>query len=214
MWAVWATRSVCELSTLSTPLIVLEKRKGGPQISTSVSIEPVVHFTLLWEKGQVIDVSTNSASIDHFLDLIKMSRADNTWLNHAHGLKLCFQVIPKSPEAITRADCLAFMKQQDESGLSDATINRRLAAVSALFNELQLLGPTSIVQNPVHPRPVRRESRQRRQSLYRKQAQRVPSILSEDELQTFLGSLPSWRDRTLPSSLEHRLDSARACNRT
>jgi len=166
-------------------------------MSTNVSIEPVIHFTIVWEKGRVIDVSTNSASVDHFLDLVKMSRAYNTWLNYAYDLKVFFQVIPKSPEAITRADCLAFMKQQDEAGLSDATINRRLAAVSSLFNELQLLEPTGFLQNPVYPRATRRESRQRRQGLYRKQAQRVPSILSEDELQTFLDSLPSWRDRTL-----------------
>jgi site-specific recombinase XerD len=166
-------------------------------MSTNASIQSGVHFTLVWEKGRVIDVSTNSASIDHFLDLIKMSRAYNTWLNYTHDLKVFFQVIPKSPEAITRADCVTFMKQQDESGLSAATINRRLAAVSALFTELQLLEPTSFVQNPVCPRPTRRESRQRRLSLYRNQAQRVPSILSADELQTFLASLPSWRDRTL-----------------
>lgn len=126
-----------------------------------------------------------------------MSRAYNTWVNYAHDLKVFFQTIPKSPQAITRSDCLAFMKQQDEAGLSDATINRRLAAVSSLFSELQLLEPTSFLRNPVCPRPAHRESRQRRQSLYRKGAQRVPSILSEDELQMFLRSLPSWRDRTL-----------------
>jgi len=166
-------------------------------MSTNVSIEPVVRFTITWEKGRLMDVSTNYASIDHFLDLVKMSRAYNTWVNYAHDLKVFFQTIPKSPQAITRSDCLAFMKQRDEAGLSDATINRRLAAVSSLFSELQLLEPTSFVQNPVCPRPTRRESRQRRQGLYRKQAQRVPSILSEDELKTFLGSLPSWRDRTL-----------------
>jgi len=166
-------------------------------MSTNVSVEAAVHFTIVWEKGRVIDVSTNSALVDHFLDLVKMSRAYNTWLNYAHDLKVFFQVIPKSPEAITRADCLAFMKQQDEAGLADATINRRLAAVSSLFNELQLLEPASFAQNPVYPRAARRESRQRRQGLYRKQAQRVPSILSEDELLTFLDSLPSWRDRTL-----------------
>lgn len=166
-------------------------------MSTNVSIEPVVHFTIIWEKGRVIDVSTNYASIDHFLNLAKMSRAYNTWVNYAHDLKVFFQAIPKSPQAITRSDCLAFMKQQDEAGLSDATINRRLAAVSSLFSELQLLEPTSFLRNPVYPRPAHRESRQRRQSLYRKRAQRVPSILSEDELQMFLRSLPSWRDRTL-----------------
>jgi site-specific recombinase XerD len=166
-------------------------------MSTNVSTEPVVHFTIFWDKGRLSNVSTNSTSVDHFLDLIKMSRAYNTWLNYAHDLQVFFQVIHKPPEAITRADCVAFMKQQEESGLSDATINRRLAAVSALFNELQLLEPASFVQNPIRPLSTHRGSRQRRQSLYRDQAQHVPSILSGDELHTFLASLPSWRDRTL-----------------
>ena len=166
-------------------------------MSANPSIETVVRFTIVWEKGRVTDVSTNSPLINHFLGLIKMSRAYNTWVSYAHDLSLFFPVIPKPPESITRFDCLAFMKQQDEAGRSDASINRRLAAASSLFNELHLLDPVCFPRNPVHPRECRQKYRGRSQSLYRKQAQRVPTVLSEDELRAFFSALRTWRDRTL-----------------
>jgi integrase/recombinase XerC len=166
-------------------------------VRTDISTEPVVHITIVREKSHVTEVSTTSPSLDHFLELIRMNRAYNTWVSYSHDLKTFFRVIPKPLEAVTRSDCLAFMKQQDDAGCSDATINRRLAAVSSLFNELQLLDPVRFPRNPVAPRPSRQESRRRSRSLYRGQAQRVPQILSEDDLETFLSSLRSWRDRTL-----------------
>jgi integrase/recombinase XerC len=166
-------------------------------MSTDISTEPVVQFTIVREKGRVTEVSTTSPWLDHFLELIRMNRAYNTWISYSHDLKTFFRVIPKPLEAITRSDCLTFMKQQDDAGCSDATINRRLAAVSSLFNELQLLDPVRFPRNPVSPRPSHQESRRRSQSLYRGQAQRVPQILSENDLETFLSSLRSWRDRTL-----------------
>jgi site-specific recombinase XerD len=164
-------------------------------MSTNASSEPVVRFTLVREQGRVVDVSTSSSPINHFLDLIKLSQAYNTWVSYTHDLRVFFQVIPKLPEAITRSDCLAFMKQQDQAGCSPATLNRRLAAVSSLFNELQVLDPDRFPRNPVRPRQHQAESR--KQSLYRRQAQRIPQILSEDELRTFFSALCTWRDRTL-----------------
>jgi site-specific recombinase XerD len=166
-------------------------------MSTNGSIESAVLFDIVREQGRVTRVSTNSPSVNHFLDLVKMSRAYNTWVSYSHDLQVFFRFIPKLPEAITRSDCLAFMKQQNEAGCSDATVNRRLGALSSLFNELQLLDPLRFSCNPVHPRQARQESHRRSQSLYRRQAQRVPQILAEDELPTFLGALRSWRDRTL-----------------
>jgi hypothetical protein len=62
-------------------------------------------------------------------------------VNHAHNLKVLFEVAPKSPEAITQPDCAAFMQQQLEAFSFEATINRRLATVYLLFNDLHLLDP-------------------------------------------------------------------------
>ena len=166
-------------------------------MSPNTTVKPVVCFTFVRQKGQIADISTNAPLVNHFLDLIKMSRTYNTWISYAYDLKVFFEVIPKPPETVTRLDCVAFMKQQDQAGCSDATINRRLAAVSSLFNELHLLDPARFSQNPVRPRQHSRDSPQRSQSLYRKQAQRVPDVLSDDDLSTFFGALPSWRDRTL-----------------
>lgn len=157
----------------------------------------VVLFSIVREKDRVREVSTTSPLVNHFLDLMKISRAYNTWVSYAQDLKVFFQTISKLPEAITRADCLEFMKQQGEAGRSGATINRRLAAVSALFNELCLLEPDRFSRNPVYPRQKYRESKRPGQSLYLKQAQPIPQILSGDELRAFFGTLRSWRDRTL-----------------
>lgn len=156
-----------------------------------------VHFTITRHEGHIADIQTNSPEINHFLDMIKMSRAYNTWVSYAYDLKAFFHAIPKSPQAVTRHDCVTFMQQQEQGGCSDATINRRLAAVSSLFSELHLLDPVRYPRNPVSPRRGRRGWRQPRQSLYRKQPQRLPDVLSDDALRAFLGALPSWRDRTL-----------------
>ncbi len=166
-------------------------------MNSSPSLKPFVCFTFVRREGRVADISTNSPLVNHFLDLIKMSRAYNTWLSYAHDLKVFFEVVAKHPESVTRSDCVTFMKHQDGAGCADATINRRLAAVSSLFNELHRLDPARFPRNPIHPAQRWRGSRQWSQSLYRRQAQRVPDILTENELRKFCGVLPSWRDRTL-----------------
>ena len=110
-----------------------------------------VRFTLVREQGQLAEVRTNSAVLNHFLDLTKLSRARNTWINYAHDLKIFFAVIHKTPEQIDRKDCLAFMKQQQQLGLSEATLNRRLAAVEPLCQTFF----DSIVHQPVKPALVK-----------------------------------------------------------
>ena len=166
-------------------------------MDATVSTEAVVQFTIVWEQGKVISVSTTCPAVNHFLELVKLTRSYNTWVNYIHDLKCFFSVIPKEPEGVTRADCLTFMKAEHQAGYADATINRRLAAVSSLFTELNLLAPDHFALNPIHPRAFRRDQRQAGQSLYRRQPQRVPDILTDEELQRFLAVLPSWRDRTL-----------------
>ena len=153
-----------------------------------------VRFTIVRKHGQVSEILTNSSRINHFLDMLKMSRARNTWINYGHDLKQFFDCICKSPELIDRRDCLSFMKHQQKAGMSEATINRRLAAVSALFNELELLDPERFAQNPVHPHLGRS---QHSPSLYRRQAKRLPDIVAPEDLRKFFDALPTWRDRTL-----------------
>ena len=166
-------------------------------MSADSSIAPAVRFTIERERNRLVKVSTNSPLVNHFLDLLQTSRTHNTWVNYAHDLKVFFQLIPKTPETITRADCVVFIKQQAQEGYAEATINRRLAAVSSLFNEMGLLHPEQFPVNPIHPQSRQSKYQRGRQSLYRKQAQRIPKVFSETELRAFLGALRSWRDRTL-----------------
>lgn len=156
-----------------------------------------VEFTIIRAQGRIVDVHTDSPEIQHFLQVLKQSRAYNTWLSYALDLKVFFTVVQQPLAAIGRPQCLLFMEQQDREGRARATINRRLAALSALFNELHLLDPVRFPQNPVNPLRQERTTRQRSQSLYRKQPVRVPDIIADTDLRTFMAALPTWRDRTL-----------------
>lgn len=158
---------------------------------------PGVHFTVVRSGGKIVDVQTASPQINHFLRLLKLSRAHNTWLSYALDLKLFFSILQVPPEQVGRAECLTFIEQQDREGRADATINRRLAAVSSLFDELHLLDPERFPHNPVYPFQRSRHERRRRSSLYRKQPQRIPDVLATEQLQTLFGAVHTWRDRTL-----------------
>jgi site-specific recombinase XerD len=82
-----------------------------------------------------------------------------------------FTVLYQLLEKIDRQSCIAFMEQQDRAGLSRLTINRnrRLATISSLFTELNLLDPATFSRNPVAPLQRNRETRKRKKSLYRRQ---------------------------------------------
>ncbi len=156
-----------------------------------------IQFTVVRADGKIVDVQTNSPALNHFLRLLKLSRAHNTWLNYALDLKVFFGIVQLPPEQIGRPECLTFIEHQDREGRADATINRRLAAVSSLFDELHLLDPTRFPLNPVSPFRRSRYQRRHRSSLYRKQPQRVPDLLATEQLQSIFGAVHTWRDRTL-----------------
>jgi site-specific recombinase XerD len=163
----------------------------APAISGAASDRPV-GFALRWEHGHLVEVQTSSPAVAHFLKLCRVRNPYNTWVNYAHDPKVFFTLIPKQPEQVTRADCLAFMALQGEAQLAVATINRRLAAVSSLFDELALLDPTRFPDNPVSPRLHTAASK-----LYKKNPRRIPIIVPDKELQALYAVLPTWRDRTL-----------------
>src|SRR5579884_1468273 len=169
-----------------------------------MSLEPgafqdgqLVEITIEYAHSTMVAVSTNCPFVEHFLRKVKMCQARNTWINYAHDLKIFFSALNQPLEHIDRRSCLRFMEIQDQAGLSSLTINRRLAAVSSLFMELNLLDPVAFPQNPVIPVQRDRTKRKRNQSLYRKQPDRIPDIIAEEDLQAFFAVLPTWRDRTL-----------------
>lgn len=157
----------------------------------------IVQFTVVRAGGQIVEVQTTSPEINHFLRVVKLSRAHNTWLSYALDLKLFFSVVQAPPMAIGRPACLTFIEHQDRAGRANATINRRLAAVSSLFDELQLLDPERFPHNPVAPFRRVRHERRRRASLYRRQPERIPDVVATAQLQTLFQTVHTWRDRTL-----------------
>jgi site-specific recombinase XerD len=166
-------------------------------MNTNISRKQVIEIAFKWEKGHLVEVITNSLPIDHFLKLIKTTRSYNTWVNYAHDLKVFFTTISKHPKTITRKDCVEFINQQSQEGYLDATINRRLAALSSLFNELKLMQDFANFRNPIYPRMNLSKNQQRNLGLYRRQGQRIPTIFNEDEIFSFLDSLRTWRDRSI-----------------
>lgn len=156
-----------------------------------------IQILIEYKQSEMVSVSCNSALIDHFLAKVKMSQARLTWINYAHDLKVFFHTIQQPLEAVNRQSCVRFMEAQEQAGLSSLTINRRLAAISSLFMELNLLDPECFPQNPVSPLRFKKGVRQKSLSLYRKQPDRVPDVIAEEDLQAFFTVLPTWRDRTL-----------------
>jgi integrase/recombinase XerD len=166
-------------------------------VTADASGGAAIQFTVVRAGGKIVDVQSTSLEINHFLRLLKLSRAHNTWLNYALDLRLFFGIVKVPPQQVGRPQCLTFIEQQDREGRADATINRRLAAVSSLFDELHLLDPERFPHNPVYPFQRSRHERRRRASLYRKQPERVPDVLATEQLQTLFTSVHTWRDRTL-----------------
>jgi site-specific recombinase XerD len=160
------------------------------------SSSPIVSFSIEWENGRVISVHSTSQEINHFLELIKTCRAYNTWVSYSHDLKVFFQIIYKQPEEVTRTDCVEFIKAQSFEGFADSTINRRLAAVSSLFNELCIYKPNQFPINPINPKTIRSNIRSN-MALYRKQGHAIPKVFTTYEIEVFLDSLRTWRDRAL-----------------
>jgi site-specific recombinase XerD len=164
---------------------------------TEASIVGGVQFTIIRAHGQIVEIQTDSPEVNHFLQVLKLSRAYNTWLSYALDLKAFFAVVRRPLASIGRPECLSFVEQQDRQGHARTTVNRRLAALSSLFTELQLLDPVRFPHNPVSPLRYQHSTRRRSQSLYRKQPERLLDIIPADALRTFFATLPTWRDRTL-----------------
>jgi site-specific recombinase XerD len=152
--------------------------------------------------------------IDEFLEFAGARARPNTVRAYAHDLKVFFEVVGKDVVEVTPADVLAFVSSQQRpragaenlvrlsdgaSGLSAATIKRRLAAVSSLYGYLLTRGDAGVAANPV-PRglPTRRARRrgQRGAPLVRG-VRRLPRILGPAEVEALLAALRTERDRAI-----------------
>jgi integrase/recombinase XerD len=187
-----------EISQDQTQVTPAPSGSGGadrPPPAAPSALERVaapVRVDLCWEHGRLAAVETTSADVAHFLELVRVRNPYNTWVNYASDLKVFFRIIPKVPDQVTREDCVHFMAAQGEASRAVTTINRRLATLSSLFDELLLRDPARFADNPVAPR-MKKVSKK----LYKRNPRRVPDVLPEGELRALFAALPSWRDRTL-----------------
>lgn len=152
--------------------------------------------------------------VDEFLEFAAGRCRPATVRAYAHDLKVFFEVVGKEPAEVTPADVLGFVTAQQRpragsenlvrisdggSGLSAATIKRRLAAVSSLFGYLVVRGDTGVVANPVPRGLPTRRSRHRGQGgvpLVRG-VRRLPQILEAGEVDALFGALRTVRDRAM-----------------
>jgi integrase/recombinase XerD len=114
--------------------------------------------------------------VDQFLEFVVGWARPKTVRGYAHDLSTFFTVVRKDPTEVTTKDVMAFVIAQrrprpgaenvvriadGSSGLSAATIKRRLAAVSSLYGYLITRDDVGVTKNPVPRGIATRQSRSR-----------------------------------------------------
>jgi integrase/recombinase XerD len=161
--------------------------------------------------------SVGHGLVDEFLEFAASRARPNTVRAYAHDLKTFFSVVGKDPLEVRAADVMAFITAQRRSrpgvekvvrisdggsGLSTATIRRRLAAVSALYGYLITRGDVGVETNPV-PRglPTRASRRELRGRPLLRPVRQLPRILGPDEVAALMGALRTDRDRAMVAAM-------------
>lgn len=164
---------------------------------------------LSWRVGHVL--------VDEFLEFAGGRVRPATVRAYAHDLKTFFAVVDKDPAEVTARDVIAFVAVQQRaragaenvvriadgrSGLSAATIKRRLAAVSSFYGFLVARGDLPV--NPV-PRglPTRRSRHRGERAMVPlvRGVRRLPRILEPGEVEALLASLRTERDRAMVEAM-------------
>jgi integrase/recombinase XerD len=155
--------------------------------------------------------------VDEFLEFASGRARPNTVRGYAHDLKTFFTIVAKDPVEVRAADVFEFVNVQRRvrvgaenvvrisdggSGLSNATIRRRLAAVSAFYGYLITRGDEGVEANPV-PRglPTRRHRRDGRGQPLVRSVRQLPRILEPEELVALMAALRTHRDRAMVQAM-------------
>jgi site-specific recombinase XerD len=158
------------------------------------------------------------ALVDEFLEFVGARARPNTVRAYAHDLSVFFTVVPKEPAEVTPRDVLDFVTAQRRSrpgaenvlritdggsGLSAATIKRRLAAISSLYGYLVTRDDAGITVNPVPRGIATRQSRSRsgRGLPLVRGVRRLPRILDPEEIAALAGALRTDRDRAMVQAM-------------
>jgi len=155
--------------------------------------------------------------VDEFLEFAHGRARSSTVRAYAHDLKTFFAVVGKEPAGVTSRDVLDFVAVQQRpragaekvvrisdggSGLSAATIKRRLAAVSSFYG--YLVTRSDVAANPVPRGLPTRKSRHRGERgvvpLVRG-VRRLPRILEPVEVEALMAALRTERDRAIVQAM-------------
>ena len=124
--------------------------------------------------------------IDRFINWIhRRNSAARTWRDYQYDLKQFAAVVgDKPPGSITFHEVDQFVIQQAENGMGPATINRRLAAILALYTFLS--DDDSALICPVLPHRH-----------WLRQPQRLPRPVPHEQLDRFFAVIGDVRDRAM-----------------
>jgi site-specific recombinase XerD len=156
--------------------------------------------------------------IDEFLEFVVGRARPNTVRAYAHDLSVFFTVVAKDPIEVRPKDVMSFVTAQrrpksgaenvvriadGSSGLSAATIKRRLAAVSSFYGYLITRDDVDVSANPVPRGIATRQSRSRggRGLPLVRGVRRLPRILDADEVESLMGALRTERDRAMTQAM-------------
>jgi site-specific recombinase XerD len=155
--------------------------------------------------------------VDQFLEFVVGRARPNTVRCYAHDLSVFFTVVAKEPTEVAPKDVMAFVTAQRRprpgaenvvridggSGLSAATIKRRLAAVSSFYGYLITRDDVSVAVNPVPRGIATRQSRSRsgRGLPLVRGVRRLPRILEPEEIEALMAALRTDRDRAMVQAM-------------
>jgi len=153
--------------------------------------------------------------IDRYLEFVEARARRNTLLATTSDLRVFFATVDKEPADVVVDDVLVFITAQrrplsvpklvrirdGESGLSAATIKRRLSSVSGLFSYLVMTGERD--GNPVPKGLATRRSRKAKGALVPlvRAPRTLPKILEAAEVDALMSALRRWRDRAMVEAM-------------
>lgn len=126
------------------------------------------------------------SQIDDFVNWVRRRNPQaRTWRDYSYDLAQFATVVgDRPPGEISHRDIDHFVNLQVSRGFKPATVNRRLAAILALFTYLADEDPTLVC--PVIPRRH-----------FLRQPQSLPRPVKEDDLRTFFAVVEDARDKAM-----------------
>jgi len=126
------------------------------------------------------------SQIEDFVNWVRRRNPQaRTWRDYSYDLQQFAAIIgDRSPAEVTLRDIDRFVNSQVSRGFKPATVNRRLAAILALFTYLADEDPALVC--PVLPRRH-----------FLRQPQRLPRPVQEGDLKAFFAVIEDARDRAM-----------------